>query len=146
MGILFKEGKRWYVYEATGPVKLTPWSEWIGHGEHDSYSVRRLVRQRLLAQEVTKLRKACDVYKGKPYDPYFGWSNDKIYCSELVWKAYKSGLGIELARPRSLSTFDLSPPPVRKKLKERYGSQIPLNEKAVSPADIFESPLLEAVR
>ena len=32
----------------------------------------------------------------KDYDLYFEWSDDKIYCSELVWKIYKNGADIEL--------------------------------------------------
>lgn len=37
-------------------------------------------------------------FKGKPYDIYFEWSDDKIYCSELVWKIYKHALDIEIGQ------------------------------------------------
>ena len=146
MGLLFQDKNRWYVYEATGPVKLTPFEKWIEHGERGRYEVRRLQKSAVTASDARDLKAVCDRYRGRPYDPYFGWGDDKIYCSELVWKAYKNALSIELAKPRTLSTFDLSSPAVRAKLKERYGMKIPLQELAVSPADIFDSPLLKPVR
>ena len=34
--------------------------------------------------------------EGKHYDFWFEWSDERIYCSELVWKIYRRGLGIEL--------------------------------------------------
>ena len=76
---------------------------------------------------------------------YFGWSDDRIYCSELVWKIYKEALGIELGKLQQLKEFDLSHPIVQKKLKERYGNNIPYDEKVISPAAIFESEELELV-
>ena len=35
-------------------------------------------------------------FKGKNYDLTFEWSDDKIYCSELIWKIYKRSTGIEI--------------------------------------------------
>ena len=46
-------------------------------------------------------------YNGKNYDIYFEWSDDRIYCSELVWKMYKEATGIEIGEIQKLSDFDL---------------------------------------
>jgi uncharacterized protein YycO len=73
----------------------------------------------------------------------FGWSDEKIYCSELVWKIYKRGADVEIGKLQQLSDFDLSSDIVKAKLKERYGDNIPMNETVISPAAIFESQLLE---
>ena len=84
-------------------------------------------------------------YLGKNYDLYFGWSDDLIYCSELVWKVYQQALGLEIGQLQKLSSFNLEHPIVKKKLRERYGNKIPYNEKVISPGDMFKSPLLSTV-
>ncbi|MNS84538.1 hypothetical protein D3C72_1183680 [compost metagenome] len=84
-------------------------------------------------------------FLGKNYDATFEWSDDKIYCSELIWKIYQRGVGIEVGKLEKLKDFDLSSTEVKTKLKERYGNNVPLNETVISPASIFNSPLLITV-
>jgi len=45
-----------------------------------------------------------------------------------------------------LRNFDLTHESVRKKMKERYGDNIPMDELVISPAAIFESELLITVK
>lgn len=145
MGIVFRKDGRLWVLEAVGPVKLTPIESWIRRGARSEYFVKRLHKQHLSASAMKGLWLTGSSFIGKPYDPYFGWSNDKIYCSELVWKVYRTALGVEVGKLRELRTFDLSAREVQMKLKERYGSAIPLSESVISPADIFDSDLLQPV-
>jgi hypothetical protein len=67
----------------------------------------------------------------------FEWDDERIYCSELVYKIYKLGAGIEVGKLQKLSEFDLSNPIVKAKLVERYGTKIPLDEPVISPGAIF---------
>ena len=83
--------------------------------------------------------------QGKQYDLFFGWSDDKIYCSELIWKIYKRGAGIEVGKLEKLRDFDLSAPSVQKIMKQRYGSKVPMDETVISPVSIFKSDLLVKV-
>ena len=83
--------------------------------------------------------------EGKPYDKYFGWGDDKIYCSELIWKAYKWTLNYELCELKKLKDFDLSHPHVKMMLKKRYGNKVPLEEPVVSPADLFNYKELKLI-
>jgi uncharacterized protein YycO len=83
--------------------------------------------------------------RGKPYDLTFEWSDDRIYCSELVWKIYDRGIGIQVGKIKKLRDFDLSNDVVKNKMKERYGDQIPLDETVISPGDMFSSKLLKTV-
>ncbi|MEN7548703.1 YiiX family permuted papain-like enzyme [Rapidithrix thailandica] len=147
MGILYKQGEQWGVYEAVQPVKLTALKEWIQRGEQGHYVIKRLKNaKRILTPEtLSKMKMAGTKYKGKDYDIYFEWSDEKIYCSELVWKIYKEGAGIELGKLEKLRDFDLSSTIVRQKLKERYGETLPLNEEVISPAAIFDSKQLETI-
>jgi len=85
------------------------------------------------------------VRKGKRYDLTFEWSDEKIFCSELIWKIYQRAAGIEIGKLEKLGDFDLTSEVVKTKMKERYGDKIPMNETVISPAAIFESELLETV-
>ncbi len=78
-------------------------------------------------------------YLGKPYDFSFSWSDDRQYCSEVVWKVYQNALGMRVGEQQKLKEFDLSNPLVQAKLKERYGKNIPLEETVVSPQAVFDA-------
>jgi uncharacterized protein YycO len=143
-GIITWRSGSCYVYEAVQPIKVTPVKEWILRGEEHHYVVKRMKDSTKLTQSILlKMQEAGKVYNGKDYDLYFGWSDDKIYCSELVWKIYHNGAGIDLATPMKLKEFDLTNPLVKQKLKERYGDNIPLEEPAISPGQLYESKYLE---
>lgn len=144
-GILFKKGKDWYVWEAVQPVRQTRLEEWILRGDKH-FVVKRLIADSLITTAVIrKMQDAGNKYMGKNYDSYFEWSDDRIYCSELVWKIYKETMDIEVGKRNPLRSYDLSHPLVKATLKERYGKNIPLEEMMVSPGDIYESPLLKTV-
>jgi hypothetical protein len=147
MGLVHVEAGRTFVYEADGPVKLTPFDEWVARGEGKHFVVMRLkdADQRLTPEALGKMRRAALRFQGRPYDFAFGWSDDRIYCSELVWKVYKEALGIELGNLQRLGDFELSHPAVRQKLHERYGDRVPLDEPVISPAAIAGSSLLETI-
>ena len=81
----------------------------------------------------------------KDYDLYFEWSDEKIYCSELVWKIYKYGANIELCKTKKLKDFNLNSPIVKSIMKERYGNKIPYNEAVVAPSQLYESEMVETI-
>lgn len=147
MGMIFIKDGKYYVLEAVGPVKYTPLKTWIRQGEGGHYVLRRLKNaDRILTQAaVGRLKKAAEKYLGKPYDHDFGWSDKRIYCSELVWKIYRSALGIEIGKPIKLRDFDLGHPLVQEQLLERFGDDVPLDEPAISPGQMFRSEMLETV-
>lgn len=146
-GIIFKTSKGFHVFEAVQPVQSTPLKKWITRGKGGHYVVRRLKdADNLLTNAATaKMKKFARSLNGKDYDLYFEWSNDKIYCSELVWKIYKEGAGIEVGRLQKLKDFDLTNPVVKQKLTERYGKNTPYDETVISPGSMFDSKLLQTV-
>ena len=95
---------------------------------------------------LAKMREVAESFKGKSYDLTFEWSDDKIYCSELIWKVYQRATGIEVGKLQKLRDFDLTNPAVKAKMRERYGDNIPINETVISPAAIFDSELLMTVK
>jgi hypothetical protein len=147
MGVIFLLDGEPFVYEAVGPVKWTPLEDWIARGVGGKFVVKRLSPDAatLDPAAIESLKRAARMYEGKPYDIYFEWSDDRIYCSELVWKIYHEVLGIEIGALERFEDFDLSDPIVAAKLEERFGDRVPRQEIVISPAAMFESPVLETV-
>jgi hypothetical protein len=148
MGIIYETDGQFFVYEAVQPVKLTKLDDWIKRGEKSHYVVKRLKdSEKLLTNEnLKRMKDFGEKFKGKNYDIYFEWSDDKIYCSELVWKIYKETLDIEIGDLQELREFDLTNDIVKNKMKERYGDKIPLDEKVISPGTMFDSDKLLTIR
>ena len=147
-GLIYKDGNDLYVFEAIQPVKRTPLDKWIARGQDGKYVIKRLKNadQVLTPTTLTKMKQVGDKFKGKNYDLTFEWSDDKMYCSELIWKIYQRATGVEIGKLEKLSDFDLTNEVVKKKMKERYGDKIPTEEIVISPASIFDSELLTTVK
>ena len=144
VGVVVHEKGRPMVLEAVEPVKLTPLQKWLDRGQGGRYVIKRM-KQGLAAATLARMEQDARRFLGKPYDLTFEWSDDRIYCSELVWKLFKASAGVELAPLTTLRTFDLTVPVVKAKLKERYANNIPLDEPVVPPSALFDSDLLEIV-
>lgn len=147
VGIIYEISGKFFVFEAVQPVKLTPLKSFINNGEKSYYVVKRLKNASsvLTKSSLKKMQQVGEQYLGKPYDIYFGWSNDRIYCSELVWKIYDQAFGIQIGELMQLSDFDLTHEVVKAKISERYGDKVPLNEKVISPQAIFASSKLKTI-
>lgn len=147
MGIVYVQQGRAFVFEAVEPVRSTPLDEWIARGVEGKYVVKRLRdADRLLSPEALARMKAVgETFRGRRYDLYFEWTDERTYCSELVWKIYRRALGIEVGELQRMSEFDLSDPLVRDKVQERWGGDPPADEVVISPEAIFRSDLLKTV-
>lgn len=141
--VLFRDGEP-FVFEASATVRYTPLADWIARGDGGRHVVKRLTLELTPAQSA-KLHAVAQTFLGKPYDLYFEWSDERIYCSELVWKMYQQALGVRLGALQKLREFDLADPLVQAKMRERYGSHVPLDEPVISPGTQFASPLLSPV-
>ena len=148
MGIIYLEGQDVFVYEAIQPVKLTPLNSWIDRGENKHYVVKRLKNaDQIMNPEVfSKMKAVGERFNNKDYDLYFEWSDDRIYCSELVWKIYDEGAQIQIGDLQRLDEFNLMGEIVSQKLEERYGDNIPWDEQVISPGAMFNSNLLVEVK
>jgi hypothetical protein len=135
------------VFEAVEPVKLTPLQEWTARGEGGHFVVKRLVDADVLLTEeaLARMLEIGRVFAEKHYDLYFAWSDDRLYCSELVWKVYQRALGIELGILEVMGHFNISDSLVQQKIRDRFGGNLPEKEPVISPAAIFASPKLITV-
>jgi hypothetical protein len=143
VGMIIKQNNQWMVLEAIQPVCITPLQEFIDRGDDKKYVVKRLKEGSFTGGECLETYKKKNL--GKPYDAYFGWGDDRLYCSELVWKVYKNCCNKEIGKLEMIKDLDLSNPIVQYKLKERYGKNIPYEEKVISPGAMFDSELLMEV-
>ena len=129
--------------EAIQPVTFTPLNAWLDHGENRHY----VVKNEAAAQQKLQLPNFIDtqrIISANLFILTFEWSDDRIYCSELVWKLYKQAANIRISA--LIQTRQLQPAPVvRQKLKARYGDHIPLGEPVIPPSAIFDSPQLVTV-
>ncbi len=146
-GIIFREQGGIFVFEAIQPVKKTPLNAWISRGKDGHFVVKRLkeANRVLTPPTLKKMKEIASDFEGKDYDATFEWNDDKIYCSEFIWKVYERATHLKIGNLERLGDFDLSSKQVKTKLAERYGDQVPLNEIVISPKAIFESELLETV-
>jgi len=146
-GIVFIEKGKKYVFEAVQPVKHTPLEDWITHGKENNFVVTRLknAAKLLNPQTIQKMKDYAKGLNNKDYDLYFEWSDEKIYCSELIWKIYKNGAGIELCPLQKLKNFNLKDSRVQAILAERYGNTIPLEEDVVAPSDLENSKIVTTI-
>ena len=147
MGIIFKHNDIFLVLEAVQPVQFTKLEDWLKRGRRRHFVVKRLENaDDVINQEVVRnMNLVGEEMVGKDYDKYFEWTDERIYCSELVWKIYKETLDIDIGPLKKMKDFDLSDEKVKKIMKKRYGDEIPLEETVVSPGDIFESDKLITV-
>lgn len=139
VGVVERTERGAFVVEAIEPVSRTSWERWRrrGIGEVLVLRVRGLDRA-ARARAVAEAKRAL----GKPYDPRFGWGDDRLYCSELVVKAYERAAGITLGRRERLG--DLAVAPVKAAVRARWGT-VPEDLVLVTPASIAEDPRLEVV-
>lgn len=148
VGIIFQYKGQFMVFEAVQPVKITPLPRFIERGNHHFVIKRLRDGDRVLSAEVIARMKALGQgYLGKNYDLQFRWSDERIYCSELVWKLYKQGAGVEVGTLQKARDLNLGNPVVQKLIKQRYGdaAAIPLDEPIISPQAMFESDRLVTV-
>jgi hypothetical protein len=144
---LYKD-KDFYVLEAIQPVKTTSLAAFIARGNGGHYVIKRIknATQILTDSVLNNMQAIGNQFLGKDYDITFEWNDDKIYCSELVWKIFQRGAGVELGKLATLKEFDLNNELVKRIMHKRYGTNINYEEKVISPASVFESKNLEIVK
>jgi hypothetical protein len=128
-----------FVVEAIGRVSRTPWPAFRRRAGGRVLVLRprevgEPARERAVA--------AAKALLGRPYDARFGWGDDRIYCSELVVKAYERGAGVSLGKRQRLG--DLRIGPLLPLIRARWG-RVPKDLVLVTPASLAEDRRLARV-
>ena len=146
-GIIFKYDNQFRVLEAVQPVKITDLDAFINRGVGSHYVIKRLADYESIIDTsgINRMKKIGNSYLGKNYDIYFEWNDNRIYCTELIWKIYKKALNIEVGKLQKLKNFDLTHPRVKSIMKKRYGGKIPYDELVISPESMFKADNLTTI-
>ncbi|MFC7335845.1 YiiX/YebB-like N1pC/P60 family cysteine hydrolase [Haloferula chungangensis] len=144
-GIVFKKDGQFLVMEAIQPVQVTPLERFIQRSLPGTFHAMRL-KQAVDPASLISARNWAAKQAGLPYDVHFRWDDEKLYCSEFVWKAYEKA-GVKLCEKRPFRSYELEAPAVKQVIDQRYGGldKLPLDEPAVAPGDLAASPLLVEV-
>lgn len=122
--VIEREGKRlvWEAYHDVAPIAL---GDWVARGRERRVGVYRPRRV------PTDLEARLETMAGRPYDGDYQWDDERIYCSELIVKAWD----IPLAEPHRVELGAYAAR-VAEMTEGRLTSQTLL----VSPADLTRSP------
>lgn len=143
-GIVTIKGNTPYVIEAVKKVREVPLEQWVKNGRNGSFAVARY-KGAISKSERKSIMDFAKKQIGKDYDYLFQWSNSKMYCSELVWKAYEKG-NIKISGTKKFTDYPIWLPIAQKEINRRYKKdEFNKNEIVVSPADIFESSRVDIV-
>ena len=94
-----------FVIEAVQPVSRTPLATWVKRGEGGWVTVLR--PKGLKAATLARVVAAAKKELGKPYDARYRWDDERLYCSELVVKAFARGANLSVGTQEVVKTLDL---------------------------------------
>ena len=140
-GVVVNRNGKWCVNEAIVTVHDTPLLSWILRGRGGRFRVQRLKPE--FQPHVPAFVQALGKYQGKPYDFDCKLDDSSIYCSELVYKAFRDASGIELGKLMSLG--DLNWRPFEQALRKYNGGPLPLDRQMITPRHLAEAEQLEKV-
>lgn len=144
VGMLFLKQDKWQVAEAVQPVRYTSLSSFISRGKNGAYRIYRVPG--LKTEQKQDLRAQVDAFMGRDYDIWFEWSDDLIYCSELVYKTFFRATGIEVGQVQKFRDLKLDGPYVKEMIRQRVentGRELDLNEPIITPvAQIRDTKLV----
>lgn len=135
-GIAVEKGGKWFVLEAVGPVIFTPLDNWIARGRNGALGVFRLKPE--FDAKIPQFIAAAEAFKGRPYDGNFRFDDERIYCSELLFKAFKNSIGEPLGTVQKLGEMNWKPHEAYIRKVERGG--LPLEREMITPRAITEAP------
>ncbi len=140
-GIVMNEGGVWHVLEAIGPVRVTRLDRWIGQGREEAFAVCRLKAD--FQPNVAAMITAAEKFIGLPYDIQYELDDEKIYCSELIYKGFKAATGQTLGKTVKLGELDWKPH--EQVIRAIAGDPVPLDREMITPSDLAKAEQLEEV-
>ncbi len=119
VGLAFKNENGWEIIEAVGPVKWTSLYSFVRRSKDLAFNVRRVNNdfdpEKLKEYTVDKL--------GRDYDLIFSWDQERWYCTELVWKAFKKVSGDEIGMLEKIGDLkNIDSPIIRQTAAKRFAS------------------------
>ncbi len=159
MGIIsFPDGKTPHVIEANWQVREIPFTRWIDQGVFGRIAIMR--NRNLSAGEQQTIVDEARTHLRKEYDFSFFLEEDKIYCSELLFYAYRDA-GVEpVGTLQAAGELKLRNSMVQSLIRKRWKNHPAcqdvnitfndcyaqlLHEPIITPASIAHDPQLEVI-
>jgi hypothetical protein len=139
-GIVAKREGAWVVIEALGPVMETPLRSWIARGRGHHFAAYRL--EPSFESSIPGIIESARRYLGRPYDIHFEFDEEKIYCSELVFKAVRMATGRSLGHVDRVGELDWRP---HEKFIRTIEAEVPLDRELITPVAISRAKELTKV-
>lgn len=95
-----------FVIEAIGKVSRTPFKQWAKRGVDGRVTVLRM--NGLTVAEGRRVVAEAKKQLGKKYDARFRWDDERLYCSELVAKAYARGAARDVGKQEVLKELNVT--------------------------------------
>ncbi len=119
VGMAFKRESGWDIIEAIQPVKWTTLYSFVRRSKELSFEVRRAD----FPIDADKIKAYAEDKLGRNYDSIFAWDQDRWYCTELVWKAYKKTSGEELGSLEKIGDLkNIDSAAIRKEAARRFAN------------------------
>ena len=149
VGIIFirPRDRQYIVLEMRDSIIVTPLIEWSARGQGEHFVLLRMKKsnQILNEQKTAKLKKGAKKFNGINQDNYYSWADDELYSTELIYKIYKQGLNIDICIPGKLGDLDLTGLLIHGQMMKKYGTNIPMDERFISPDAIYKSPKMAII-
>ena len=139
-GIVARSEGQWLVIEAIGPVKETPIVKWIDRGRGEWFVAYRMNAS--LSAKIPEILAEARRYLGRPYDIHYSFDEERIYCSELIFKAVKAATGCRLGKTELLGELNWRP---YEAFIRSIEGRIPLDREMITPESLSEAPELTKV-
>lgn len=140
-GIVIVDNDEVKIIEAADTVKVTPIKDWIAAGIEKKFALAR--KENLTEDQCDSIIKEALGMSGRKYDFKYEWDDDKVYCSELVYKSYEKGAGVKLCSFRKLGELEYRGH--EEFIKSMTDGELPLDRQIITPIDIFNSKELTIV-
>lgn len=140
-GIVMRKNNSWVVVEAIGRVRETPLYLWIPRGRGGRFVSYRVTGAN--ETDYTSLQTVLTRFVGRPYDFHYAPGDSEIYCSELVFKAYRDACGRELGAWQPLG--DLNWKPFEPFIRKMEAGTLPLSRQMITPVALTKSASLSQV-
>lgn len=140
-GVVVREDGEWAVAESIGTVRKTPLWRWVMRGRGGKFAVYRLKEPH--RKNIPRFVRELEPFMGRPYDFRYRMDDEPLYCSELVYRAYKNATGEELGRLARLG--DLNWKPYEATIRKYEGGPPPLDLLMITPKDLAQAEQLEKV-
>lgn len=140
-GIVLKREGKWLVIEAIGPVREIELESWVAQGAGGGFAAYRLREEKRVS--IPTFIAAARRFLGRPYDSRYRFDDERIYCSELVFKAWRIATSEDLGKVRKVS--ELKWQPYRATIEQLEGGPVPLDRELITPRDLSEASQLVQV-